>query len=62
MPIYDYKCNKCGHRFSQMNSIKDRNNASCPKCKSKEVKLVIAGCSVNTGGCGTGTSVPAGGG
>lgn len=62
MPIYDYKCSKCGHRFSQMAGVEDRKKVSCPECKSKEVKLLITGCSINTGGCGAGTPVPAGGG
>lgn len=62
MPIYDYKCAKCGHRFSQMASIDERKNVSCPQCQSKKVVQLITGCSINTGGCGSGTSAPAGGG
>jgi len=32
MPLYDYKCNNCGHRFEDFNSIDNRYNATCPKC------------------------------
>lgn len=62
MPLYDYKCDQCGHRFTKMNSIKDRKHAVCPQCGSREVKLLISGCAVNVGGCGGGTSMPAAGG
>ncbi|MTI84196.1 MAG: zinc ribbon domain-containing protein [Firmicutes bacterium] len=61
MPVYDYQCKQCGQRFSQMVSMENRKNVSCPECKSKEVKQLITGCAINTGGCGS-PSVPAGGG
>ncbi len=62
MPVYDYKCDKCGHRFSQMVTIEERKNVSCPECRSKEVKQIITGCAINTGGCGSSPPAHAGGG
>ena len=32
MPIYDFKCTQCGHRFELMRSISNRDEAACPKC------------------------------
>lgn len=32
MPLYEYKC-EGGHRFEEIHSIADRNNANCPDCK-----------------------------
>lgn len=33
MPIYDYKCTKCGNRQEEMRSMDDRNEpAKCEKC------------------------------
>ena len=32
MPIYDFKCDKCGHRFELFTSISRRSQAACPKC------------------------------
>ena len=32
MPIYDFKCDKCGHRFELFTSISRRTQAVCPKC------------------------------
>ncbi len=32
MPVYDFKCTRCGHRFELMRSISNRDEAVCPKC------------------------------
>ena len=32
MPIYDFKCDKCDHRFELFRSISQRGQATCPKC------------------------------
>ena len=30
MPLYDFKCRKCGHRFEELVRLND--DAACPKC------------------------------
>lgn len=30
MPIYDFKCRRCGHRFEQL--VKVDGTAACPSC------------------------------
>lgn len=35
MPTYDFKCNDCGHLFSQFAAIKDRDKVRCPECGGK---------------------------
>lgn len=43
MPIYEYKCNACGHRFEKLRKISDEPLKDCPKCSQPEVvKLVSA--------------------
>jgi putative FmdB family regulatory protein len=32
MPIYDFKCRECGHRFEEL--VRLGEAASCPKCKA----------------------------
>ena len=32
MPVYDYKCVQCGHRFEQLRAISQRDAAVCPRC------------------------------
>ena len=43
MPEYSFVCTKCEHEFSEILSIKDRDNKiKCPKCSSKKTKRVIS--------------------
>jgi putative FmdB family regulatory protein len=41
MPTYDYACAKCGHRFEQVQSMKDDALKTCPKCKAKKLERLI---------------------
>ena len=36
MPIYEYECKKCGHRFETMQGIKDDPLKECPEKKCPE--------------------------
>jgi len=41
--IYDYKCNKCGHRYERSNTIAHRKNGGkCPECTSSDTKQVMS--------------------
>ncbi len=40
MPIYEYKCNKCGDEFEAIQKITDKPLKSCPTCKGKVKKLI----------------------
>ena len=33
MPVYEYECNKCSHRFEMRQGFHDDPQAECPKCK-----------------------------
>ena len=39
MPIYEYKCTKCGHIFEELRSITDGEGATCPKCGAPAKKI-----------------------
>ena len=39
MPIYEYRCEKCGD-FEEMQRITDPPLARCPKCKGKVRRLI----------------------
>jgi len=32
MPIYEYECEKCGHRFEKIQKFSDAPPDTCPKC------------------------------
>ena len=42
MPIYEYKCNKCGV-FEAMQGIKEAPLRKCPTCKGKVERLISRG-------------------
>jgi putative FmdB family regulatory protein len=44
MPTYEYRCDKCGKRFSMVHSISQhgRKRPACPKCKSAKVEQVFS--------------------
>ena len=39
MPIYDYECTQCGHRFEVKQSFHDKPQADCPQCKKKAKRV-----------------------
>jgi putative FmdB family regulatory protein len=44
MPTYEYKCQKCGHGFSEFQRIVDPPIKDCPKCGKKGcVEQIISG-------------------
>lgn len=43
MPIYEYECNKCGHKFELRRNIADSDKEiKCPKCGKKSPKRVFS--------------------
>jgi putative FmdB family regulatory protein len=40
MPLYEYECTKCGHRFEALQKAKDRPLEKCPKCGGPLRKLI----------------------
>lgn len=42
MPIYDYRCDHCGHAFSAVQSFKDEPLEKCPRCGQRPRRLVTA--------------------
>ena len=41
MPTYEYKCDKCGHHFDQLQSITAKPLRKCPKCGKSALKRLI---------------------
>lgn len=39
MPIYEYECGGCHHRFELKQSFSAKPEAACPKCKKKSRRV-----------------------
>lgn len=39
MPIYEYKCKKCNHKFEEL--VFGNKKMKCPKCGSDDLKKLI---------------------
>ena len=42
MPLYEYKCVKCGHRFEKIESLSASTTKKCPKCGAKAERQLAA--------------------
>ncbi len=42
MPLYEYKCRKCGHRFEKIESVNSSTTKKCPKCGTPAERLLAA--------------------
>ena len=42
MPLYEYRCKKCGHRFERIQKFSDPPVKKCPECGGKVEQLLSA--------------------
>ena len=42
MPLYEYKCCKCGHVFEKIQKFSDKPEAACPECGSEGERQLSA--------------------
>jgi putative FmdB family regulatory protein len=42
LPLYEYKCAKCGHRFEKIESHSASTTKKCPKCGGRSERLLAA--------------------
>ena len=42
MPIYEYKCQNCGHFFEVLQRISEEPLSDCPKCKKDALKKLVS--------------------
>jgi putative FmdB family regulatory protein len=41
MPIYEYECIHCSHRFELRQSYKDKPEAECPECRAAARRVFL---------------------
>ena len=42
MPLYEYQCKKCGHRFEKIQRFSDRMVKKCPECGGLVEQMISA--------------------
>jgi putative FmdB family regulatory protein len=42
VPLYEYKCAKCGHRFEKIESVSASFRKKCPECGGKAERMLAA--------------------
>jgi putative FmdB family regulatory protein len=52
MPIYEFECVQCGHRFERLQKLSDPDPASCPSCAAPQVRHLLSAPSFRLAGNG----------
>ena len=42
MPLYEYECKKCGHRFEKIQKFSDKIVKKCPECGGQVEQMISA--------------------
>jgi len=43
MPIYEYQCSKCSHRFEMIHGVDDKDlKIICPQCRDTQPQKLIS--------------------
>jgi putative FmdB family regulatory protein len=42
LPLYEYRCLECGHRFEKIQNFSDEPQVECPKCKGPLMRPLTA--------------------
>jgi putative FmdB family regulatory protein len=42
MPLYEYQCEKCGHRFEKIQKFSDKLVKKCPECGGRVEQVISA--------------------
>lgn len=58
MPIYEYRCQRCGQQFDKLvRSLSQSVQAmTCPKCQSTDLRRLVSAPVVHSGSAGAGGS------
>lgn len=60
MPMYEYRCKKCGHVMEVLEKADAGNRHTCSKCGSRRMEKLLSAFSVGGGGSSSAASCPTG--
>lgn len=52
MPLYEYKCDACGHRFERIRKFSDPPIDVCPNCGERKVHKLVSSPAIQFKGSG----------
>lgn len=52
MPIYEFECNHCGHRFDRLQKLSDIDPSICPACDAPHLRRMVSAPSFRLAGSG----------
>lgn len=52
MPIYEFECNHCGHRFDRLQKLSDTDPSICPACDAPHLRRMVSAPSFRLAGSG----------
>ncbi|MBW2035962.1 MAG: zinc ribbon domain-containing protein [Deltaproteobacteria bacterium] len=42
MPLYEFRCSKCGHEFEEIVFLTDKEPIKCPKCGASNPERLLS--------------------
>jgi putative FmdB family regulatory protein len=52
MPIYEFECSHCGHRFDRLQKLSDTDPSICPACDAPQLRRRVSAPSFRLAGSG----------
>jgi putative FmdB family regulatory protein len=52
MPIYEFECGSCGHRFDRLQKLSDTDPTVCPACDAPHLRRMVSAPSFRLAGNG----------
>jgi putative FmdB family regulatory protein len=52
MPLYEYRCDACGHRFEKIQKFSDPHIDVCPNCGARQVQKLLSSPAIQFKGSG----------
>lgn len=52
MPIYEFECSQCGHRYDRLQKLSDADPVDCPECGAPKVRRRVSAPSFRLAGGG----------
>jgi putative FmdB family regulatory protein len=52
MPIYEYKCQSCGHELEKLQRMNDERLKDCPECGKAELQRLVSAAGFRLKGAG----------